>query len=100
VVDGVGEVLNVSLPEMARLPLEEGEGAPEALRVSFSEAAREPLKEGEGTEEALTVTLPEAARVRNGPAEIPFILMFLFPKSTANYLRLASRAAFATPITL
>ena len=42
----------------------------------------------------------DAARVLIGPAEIAFTLIPFSPKSFAKYLTQASKAAFATPITL
>ena len=44
--------------------------------------------------------MPDAAKVLIGPALIALTRIFLSPRSTARYLTLASRAAFATPITL
>ena len=44
--------------------------------------------------------IPEAAKVLIGPALIALTLTFFSPRSTAKYLTLASKAAFATPITL
>jgi len=44
--------------------------------------------------------MPLAARVLIGPADIALILTPFGPRSFARYLTDASRAAFATPITL
>ena len=44
--------------------------------------------------------MPEAARVLIGPADIAFTLIPSFPRSSAKYLTDASKAAFATPMTL
>ena len=44
--------------------------------------------------------MPEAAKVLMGPADIALTLMLSLPKSSAKYFTEASKAAFATPITL
>ena len=44
--------------------------------------------------------IPEAAKVLMGPALIALTRIFFSPRSEARYLTLASKAAYAIPMTL